>query len=166
MFDFVLTVFKYIGLGFLLLIVFALVFGKRVKKKWEYEAEFRDEAGREFGEFDIELSQIQKQEPGYTLKAEFHMRHELLGHLQTVQVFLDDLLMLEGEVTVRVGCGWAAIDCRIRSAMRRPERCVGSSATDENSARPRWCATSLIRFCKCSCSRLLPGHHRDVHRAL
>jgi len=90
-----------------LLIVFALVFGKRVKKKWEYEAEFRDEAGREFGEFDIELSQIQKQEPGYTLKAEFHMRHELPGHLQTVQVFLDDLLMLEGEVThagrVRLG---------------------------------------------------------------
>ena len=107
MFDFILAVFKYLGLGLLALIVLALVFGKRIKKKWEYEAEFRDAKGREFGEFDIELSRIEKEEPNYTLKAEFDMRHESLGHLQTVQVYLDDLLILEGLVTeagrVRLG---------------------------------------------------------------
>lgn len=99
MFDSVLTVLKYLGLGFVVLIALALIFGKRVKKKWEYEAEFRDEAGREFGEFDIELSQITKDEPDYTLKADFHMRHDSLEAGQTIQVYIDDLLILEGLIT-------------------------------------------------------------------
>lgn len=107
MLDVILSLFKYLGLGLVALIVLALVFGKRIRKKWEYEAEFRDEKGREFGEFDIELSRIEKDEPNYTLKADFHMRHEALGHLQTVQVYIDELLILEGLVTeagrVRLG---------------------------------------------------------------
>lgn len=42
------------------LFIFALIFGKRKVKKWEFEAEFRDSSGREFGGFDIELSHIAK----------------------------------------------------------------------------------------------------------
>lgn len=94
------TIVKWIGLGFVgllvALVLLAVVFGKRVIKKWELEAEFRDDSGREFGEFDIEMSRIDKKEPEFSLKAGFHMRHESLREHQTVQVFVDDLLVLEG----------------------------------------------------------------------
>jgi hypothetical protein len=80
----------------LLLFILAIVFGKRIKKLWEYEAEFRDAGGREFGEFDFEKSRIVKDESEYSFKAEFKMRHESLEAGQRVQVFLDDLLVMEG----------------------------------------------------------------------
>jgi hypothetical protein len=52
-------IFKYIGYGvgglFVLLVVFTLTFGKRVIKKWEYEAKFYNDKRREVGEFDIEM---------------------------------------------------------------------------------------------------------------
>ena len=91
------TVFGIFGL-IVLLIVLVLLFGKRVRKQWEFEAEFRDDRGREFGEFDIESSRIEKQEPDYSIKAEFHMRHEALRLHKTVQVYVDDVLVLEGMV--------------------------------------------------------------------
>ena len=85
--------------GFLLIIfVLALLFGKRIKKKWEYEADFRDAGGREFGEFDIELSRIEKEEPDFSFKAKFKLRHASLDAGQNVQVYLDDLLVMEGAV--------------------------------------------------------------------
>lgn len=100
--DTVFTVVKYLFFGFFgliaLLFVLALLFGKRIIKQWEYEAEFRDESGREFGEFDIELSHIAKEETNDTFKAEFKMRHESLAVGQRVQVYLDDSLVLEGSV--------------------------------------------------------------------
>ncbi|MEL7187767.1 MAG: hypothetical protein AAFN50_15240 [Pseudomonadota bacterium] len=100
--DTVFTVAKYIFFGFFgligLLFVLALLFGKRINKQWEYEAEFRDESGREFGEFDIELSHIAKEETVDTFKAEFKMRHASLDAGQRVQVYLDDALVLEGNV--------------------------------------------------------------------
>jgi hypothetical protein len=63
----------------LLLFILAIVFGKRIKKLWEYEAEFRDAGGREFGEFDFEKSRIVKDESEYSFKAKFKMRHESLA---------------------------------------------------------------------------------------
>lgn len=85
--------------GFLLLLfILALLFGKRIRKQWEYEAEFRNAAGREFGEFDIEMSRIEKEEPDFTFKATFKLRHETLEAGQRVQVYLDDLLVMEGTV--------------------------------------------------------------------
>lgn len=100
--EIVFTLIKYLFLGFFgllgLLIVAALIFGDRIVKKWDYEAEFRNEDGREFGEFDIEMSKIEKKEAEYSLKAKFRMRHEKLALHSTVQVFLDDLLVLEGMV--------------------------------------------------------------------
>ncbi len=100
--DMIFTVIKYIVLGFFgligLLFVLALLFGKRIIKAWEFEAEFRDGNGREFGEFDIEMSRIAKEETEDSFKAKFRMRHPTLGAGQRVQIFLDDTLVLEGNV--------------------------------------------------------------------
>ncbi|MEM1175611.1 MAG: hypothetical protein AAGI27_12440 [Pseudomonadota bacterium] len=85
--------------GFIgLLFVLALLFGKRKHKRWEYEAEFHDASGREYGEFDIELSRIEKEEADYTFKAAFKMRHERLTDGAEVQVLLDDIVVLKGTV--------------------------------------------------------------------
>ena len=95
--------FKYAFFGFfgllLLLVVFVLLFGKRVRKRWEFEAEFRDIGGREFGEFDFEMSKIEKEEVEYSFKAKFRMRHESLPKGALVQVYLEDLLIMQGHVT-------------------------------------------------------------------
>lgn len=100
--DIIFTIFKYFVFGFFFLIVFlfavAAIFGKRIKKQWELEAEFRNANGKEFGEFDIEMSRIEKEEPDYTFKGKFRMRHASLEIGQTVQVFVDDVLVIEGQV--------------------------------------------------------------------
>jgi hypothetical protein len=100
--DALFSIVLYILYGFfgflLLLFVLAMLFGKRIKKKWEFEAEFHDAGGREFGEFDIEMSRIEKKEPEFSFKAEFKLRHESLEAGQRVQVYLDDLLVMEGKV--------------------------------------------------------------------
>lgn len=96
------SIVKYLFLGFFgllaLLIVVAMIFGKRIRKKWEYEADFRDSSGREFGEFEIELSRIDKEEPDYTLKAKLRMRHPALTQHATVQVYVEDTLVFERRV--------------------------------------------------------------------
>jgi len=100
--EFVFTLFKYFVFGFFFLIVFlfafAAIFGKRIKKQWDLEAEFRDASGKEFGEFDIEMSRIEKEEPDYTFKGKFRMRHESLALGHTVQVYVEDVLVIEGQV--------------------------------------------------------------------
>ena len=100
--DTLFSIVIYILFGFfgflLLLFILALLFGERIKKKWEFEAEFRDDDGREFGEFDIEMSRIVKEEPDFSFKAKFKLRHESLEAGQRVQVYLDELLVMEGKV--------------------------------------------------------------------
>ncbi len=92
----------YILFGFfgfiLLLFVLAMLFGKRMETKWEFEAEFRDDNGKEFGEFEIKMSRIVKEEPDFSFKARFKLRHLSLVVGQRVQVYLDKLLVMEGEV--------------------------------------------------------------------
>ena len=96
--------FKYVVGGFfgliLLLVLVTVVFGKRIRKKWEFEADFRDAAGREFGEFEIELSRIDKEEPDYTIKTKFRMRHPALIQHATVQVYIDKTLVFENMVEI------------------------------------------------------------------
>jgi hypothetical protein len=100
--DLIFSIVKIIFFGFFgligLLFLLALIFGKRIVKQWEFEAEFRDENGREFGELDIELSRVAKKETQDTFKAKFRLRHDTLEFGQRVQVFLDDMLVLEGSV--------------------------------------------------------------------
>ncbi len=118
----VFTVVKYLFLGFFgligLLFVLALLFGKRMIKQWEYEAEFRDEKGREFGEFDIELSRLAKEEKEDSFKASFRLRHDSLQAGQRVQVFLDEILVMEGNVESagRIGLGEEHIKTRLTAA--------------------------------------------------
>ncbi len=81
-----------------LLVVAAALFGKRIKKEWEYEAEFRDAKGREYGEFDIELSQIEKTELQPTIKVTLQMRHPSLTEHQMLQVLLDKRIVVEAMV--------------------------------------------------------------------
>ena len=83
-------------IGFVALIaILAMMFGKRIMKRWEFEADFRDADGREFGDFEIELSRIAKQEPDYTLKTKLRMRHPALTPHATVQVYIEDTLVFE-----------------------------------------------------------------------
>ena len=93
------TIIKYLFFGFVglfgLLVVVVLLFGKRIRKQWEFEADFLDATGREFGEFEIELSRIEKEDPVDTLKAKLRMRHPSLIQHATVQVFIEDTLVLE-----------------------------------------------------------------------
>lgn len=96
MVEFLFSVVKWFGIGLVALVVITLIFGKRIKKKWEYEAEFRDDSFKEFGEFEVEMSKIEKEEPDFTLKYEFHLRHDAVRQHQPVQVFIDELLVLEG----------------------------------------------------------------------
>ena len=103
--DALFKVFEFLGYGVIslmallgLLIVAALLVGKKVTKQWEFEAEFHDENNKEIGEFDLELSQIEKEEPTPTVKATFRLRHPALTEHQTVQVMLDKRLVLEGMV--------------------------------------------------------------------
>ena len=96
MVEVIFSILKWSGIGLVALIIVAILFGKRIKKKWEYEAEFRDASGKEFGEFEVEMSKIEKEEQDYTLKFEFHLRHEAVRQTQPVQVYIDDLLVLEG----------------------------------------------------------------------
>jgi len=100
--DTLFSIVVYILYGFfgflLLLFLLAMLFGKRIKKKWEFEAEFRDDNGREFGEFDIEMSRIAKDEPEFSFKAKLKLRHQSLETGQRVQVYLDELLVMEGKV--------------------------------------------------------------------
>jgi hypothetical protein len=77
--DSLFSLLGYVGFGFLglvlLLLVITLLFGRRVSKRWEFEAEFRDMSEREFGEFDIELTRVEKEDTEYSFKASFRMRH-------------------------------------------------------------------------------------------
>ena len=120
--DTLFSIVVYILYGFfgliLLLFVLAMLFGKRIKKKWEFEAEFRDEEGREFGEFDIEMSRVEKDEPEFSFKAEFKLRHESLEVGQRIQVYLDDTLVLEGTVSAagRIRLGQEAVVTEVTDA--------------------------------------------------
>jgi len=111
--DFVFSIIKYIFLGFFgliaVLFLLALLFGKRIVKSWEFEAKFRDDSGREFGEFDIELSRVARKDTQDTFKAKFKLHHDSLEQGQRVQVYLDDDLVMEGSVET-AGRVWLTSD--------------------------------------------------------
>ncbi|MEM7410395.1 MAG: hypothetical protein AAF430_09195 [Myxococcota bacterium] len=69
--------------GIFALIVLAVLFGKRIERKWDYEADFRDERGREIGELDVELFRVIEDkraavQPDFQLKVKFVLRHPAL----------------------------------------------------------------------------------------
>jgi len=99
--DLIASLFTFIGYGIaglFGLFVLAAIFGKRMETKWDLEAEFRDERGRKLGEFDIELRREAKEGCDWNLEASFVLRHMALELGREVQVYLDDELVMRGEV--------------------------------------------------------------------
>jgi len=80
------------------LVVLAMLFGKRIEKKWEFDADFHDERGREIGEFEVELTRIAKEEEDFTLRAKLKLRHPALQAGSTVEVHLEGVRVMEGPV--------------------------------------------------------------------
>lgn len=86
-------------IGFIVLVfVLAILFGKRVDKKWEFEANFYNDKHKEIGEFDIEMKKYAKEEGDYSLDANFRLKHSVLRIGRVVQIFLEDELVMEGVV--------------------------------------------------------------------
>jgi hypothetical protein len=100
--EYIFPVLKYLFLGFFgligLLFVLALLFGKRMVTKWDYEADFLNDGGREIGEFEVKMSRIEKEEPEFTQKMSFRLRHPGLKVHSTVRVVLDGIVVMEGMV--------------------------------------------------------------------
>ena len=80
------------------LFVLALLFGKRMETKWDLEADFRDERGREIGEFETECKRVVGEETDFTQRAKLELRHSALQVGQRVQVRLEDVPVMEGPV--------------------------------------------------------------------
>lgn len=82
-------------------ILFVVVFGKKIRKEWEFEAEFRDATGREFGEFEIESSMIENEDTDFKLRANLKIRHESITPNVNVQVLVEDQVVFEGMTSDR-----------------------------------------------------------------
>lgn len=91
-----------VGLGLLgffgVIVLIIVVFGNRVRKEWEFEAEFREPTGA-YGEFDIESSMIEKKDTEFRLRATLEIRHKMIEPDMEIQVLLDNRLVLEGVST-------------------------------------------------------------------
>ena len=100
--EFIFGAIKYLVIGFFsllgILVVLAVLFGKRIEKKWEYEADFYDDSKKEIGEFEIELFRYEKEKGDFQLKVQFELKHSTLVPGNSVDVYLDDVLVLEGMV--------------------------------------------------------------------
>ncbi|MEM9379300.1 MAG: hypothetical protein AAGB93_05060 [Planctomycetota bacterium] len=101
--DAIFDIVRTIGAGFFGLIAalfaLALVFGRRIEREWEYEAEFHDKWGNEIGELDIERSRVRGESEDFEPRANLVFKHRSLAAEDVVQVFLEDELILEGKVT-------------------------------------------------------------------
>ena len=85
--------------GFIfLLFILALIFGKKVEKKWELEADFINSLGKEIGEFEIELKRYPEEQTEFELCAELFLRHDSLRVGRTIEVLLADEPVMRGYV--------------------------------------------------------------------
>ena len=90
-----------------ILFIFALIFGDRVERDWEYEATFTNKNEKKIGELDIEYSFIPKKEKAKMFKPKFYLRHKMLKPGSLLSVYVNDLKILEGTIkkhgTIRLG---------------------------------------------------------------
>lgn len=92
------TIFGFFGLIFFIIVI-GLIFGKKVDRKWEFEADFINERGREIGEFDIDLKRYPKEQTDYQLVAKMFLRHKSLRVGRKVDVLLDEQTVMHGVVS-------------------------------------------------------------------
>lgn len=104
--EFIFDIITYIVIGFFALIallvvitvVITVVFGKRIEKEYDLEAEFHDEKGKEFAEFDLSSWRYQKEGGEYQFKASFKWRDSRLALDSKVEVLLENQIVLQGTV--------------------------------------------------------------------
>ena len=88
----------YVIAGFVGLIILTIIFGKKVESRYDLEAEFQDDSGKEFAEFDIKFWRYAKEADEYQLKASFRWSDPRLSIGDKVSVYLNETLVLEGVV--------------------------------------------------------------------
>lgn len=100
--EIMFSVIQYGVLGFIgligALVLLAVLFGKRIDEKWEYEAEFHDDEGREIGEFETKLSRIAREESDYTLSASLKLRHPALVTGHDIEVHIEGECIMRGPI--------------------------------------------------------------------
>ena len=85
--------------GFIfLLIILTILFGKKVEKKWDLEADFLNDKGREIGEFDLELKRYPEEQTDFELVVKFFLRHDALLPGRKIEVSLRDETVMTGAV--------------------------------------------------------------------
>ena len=99
------TAFHYFTLaigGFIALIVglviFAIIFGKKVESEYDLEAEFYQH-NKEIAEFDLKSWRYQKEGGDYQLKVNFEWKDQQLAIGDQVEVLLENQTILTGKVT-------------------------------------------------------------------
>lgn len=100
--ELIFDIIIYVIIGFFALIAlfvaFAVLFGKKMEKKFDLEAEFHDENGKEFAEFDISAWRVEKEGGEFKLRTSFKWRDTRLDIGSQVQVSLENETILEGTV--------------------------------------------------------------------
>lgn len=92
-----IVVVGFLGL-MVLLFVLALLFGQRRSKRWEYEAEFFGESGREIGELEIELSKIHKVDEDFVQRVKLQLMHPSLQPGGSVEGWIEGACVLRADV--------------------------------------------------------------------
>jgi len=82
----------------LLFVVIAILFGKKVEKQYDLEAEFHDGNGKEFADFDLKSWRYEKEGGDFQLTAKFKWRDSRLALGSNVEVLLESQLILQGDV--------------------------------------------------------------------
>lgn len=117
---------RIIAIGLLLaaLAVVVALSGRRIRKRRQFGARFRDAETGEFGKFDIEISAARRRAAAFTTEARFRMRHPRLVLYKRVQVFVEDSIVLEGRVTSpgQIELGPAHLR-ELPDVLRRGQRC-------------------------------------------
>ena len=117
--NFIFNGFFYFFIFLVVLFALAILFGDRVKKTWDFEAEFFDE-GDEVGEFDLELSQILKKEKAPSLKGKLSIKSPKLKKGQSIEVLLNDQLVMRGEVGFK-NKAWLRTEALVIQEIQRPK---------------------------------------------
>lgn len=77
-------------------IVIAVLFGKKVEKQYDLEAEFNDEDDKEFADFDLSSWRYEKEGGEFQFEASFKWRDSRLALGSQVEVCLENQVVLQG----------------------------------------------------------------------
>ncbi len=93
--EIIVSIVKYFFLGIFGLFVFAILFGRRIEKLWDLEAEFIVNE-KECGELDLRKIRTAKTNDDYEYQVKFRLRDSRLTLGSEVEVFVGGELILSG----------------------------------------------------------------------